>query len=164
MTDIGPIPPTDPTPNTTPPIDPAANTTPPPAATPTPGTAPLDYGAAPGMMSAAPYTGPAPTADDKTMAMLAHLLGILGFVGPLVIWLIKKDQSQFVADQAREALNFHLTLLIGIIIGGATVCLGIGLVIIPAVWIVGVIFSVLGGLKAKDGIAYRYPFAIRMIK
>src|SRR2546423_4278523 len=85
-----------------------------------------DYSAVP----AGGYAGPAPDEDSKTMAMLAHLLGILGFLGPLIIWLIKKDQSPFVNDQGKEALNFHLTLLIGIIVGIATACLGVGFVII----------------------------------
>src|SRR5689334_1430002 len=61
-----------------------------------------------------PYVGPTPTQDDKTMAMLSHLLGIvLGFVGPLIIWLIKKDQSPFVDDQGKESLNFQIMLVIG---------------------------------------------------
>jgi len=51
--------------------------------------------------------------EDKTMAMLCHLLGILtAFLGPLIIWLVKKDQSPFVDDQGKEALNFQITLVI----------------------------------------------------
>jgi hypothetical protein len=145
MTDSGPIPP-----ESSPASTPAA------ASPASPVNAPAPAGTN--------YIGPAPTAEDKQMGMLAHLLGILGFVGPLIIWLIKKDTSPFVNDQGKEALNFHLMLLIGIVIGGATVCLGIGLVIIPAVWILGIVFSILGAMKAKDGIAYRYPFTIRFIK
>jgi hypothetical protein len=111
-----------------------------------------------------PYVGPPPTADEKTMGMLAHLLGILGFIGPLIIWLMKKDQSQFVNDQGKEALNFHLMILIGIVVGSLTICLGVGLFILPAAYIVGLIFSIMGAMKAKEGIAYRYPFTIRFIK
>jgi hypothetical protein len=144
------LPPNEPTPN-----NPQAQPT------PVPPTAPLGYSSP---TSGLPYTGPEPTKDDKTMGMLAHLLGILGFLGPLIIWLIKKDTSPFVNDQGKEALNFHLTLLIGLIIGLATSCLGIGLVIITAVWILGVIFSIMGAMQANAGVAYRYPFAIRFIK
>jgi len=104
------------------------------------------------------------TKDEKTMAMLAHLLGILGFLGPLIIWLIKKDTSAFVDDQGKEALNFHLTMLIGYLIGGVTLWLCIGAFIMAAVWIVSMIFSIVGAMKANQGIAYRYPFAIRLIK
>jgi uncharacterized protein len=55
--------------------------------------------------------------DDKTMGMLAHVLGIISFIGPLVIWLVKKDQSQFVDENGKVALNFQLTMLIGFLIG-----------------------------------------------
>jgi uncharacterized Tic20 family protein len=111
------------------------------------------------------YVGPTPTQDDKTMGMLAHLLGIfLGFIGPLIIWLIKKDQSPFVDDQGKESLNFQIMLMIGYVIGTVTSALCIGFLIIPAVWIFGIIFSVIAALKAKDGIAYRYPVNLRLIK
>lgn len=128
---------------------------------PNPGM-PIDY--SPPAAAGMPYVGPPPSQDEKTMAMLAHLLGVLGFLGPLIIWLIKKDQSPFVNDQGKEALNFHLVMLIGIIIGVATAAFCVGLIILPAVWIVSVIFSILGAMKAKEGLAYRYPFTIRFIK
>jgi uncharacterized Tic20 family protein len=101
---------------------------------------------------------------DRQMAMLAHLLGILGFIGPLIIWLVKKDQSKFIDDQGKEALNFHLTMLIGYVIGGATSFFCIGFLIIPVVFVISVIFSIIGAMKANEGIAYRYPVAIRLIK
>ena len=111
------------------------------------------------------YAGPAPTQDDKTMGMLAHLLGIfLAIIGPLIIWMIKKDQSRFVDDQGKESLNFQIMLLIGYVIAGATSFICIGILIGPAVWIFGIIFSIIAALKAKDGIAYRYPVNLRLIK
>ena len=104
------------------------------------------------------------TQDDKTMAMLAHLLGALvSFVGPLVIWLIKKDQSKFVDDQGKEALNFPITLLIGHIIGVATACVTFGLINM-AVGIVAIVFGIMAALEANKGVAYRYPVNIRLIK
>ena len=67
------------------------------------------------------YAGPEPTADDRNMATLAHVLSIFTwFVGPLVIWLVKKDTSPFAADQAKESLNFQITCLIGYALGAAT--------------------------------------------
>ena len=145
MTDTGPTPP--------------PGSTPPPG-TPPPGT-PLNYGTP---TAGSLYSGPTPTKDERTMGMLAHLLGVIGFLGPLIIWLIKKDQSPFVDDQGKEALNFHLVMLIGYIVGGATMCIFIGMVLLPAVWVVSVIFSIIGAMKANQGIAYRYPFNIRFIK
>ncbi len=113
----------------------------------------------------APYLGPEPDKDSKTMAMLSHLLGILlGFLGPLIIWLMKKDASPFVDDQGKESLNFQLTLLIGYLIAAATSCIFIGFLIFPVVWIVGLVLSILGTMKANEGLAYRYPVNIRFIK
>jgi uncharacterized Tic20 family protein len=106
---------------------------------------------------------PETTSDDRTMGMLCHLLGAFtGFLGPLIIWLIKKDQSRFVDDQGKEALNFQLTMLIGHLIGAATACFTFGLVSL-AVVVVGLVFSILGAVEANKGVRYRYPLNIRMI-
>lgn len=106
------------------------------------------------------------TADDRTFAMLTHLSCILfGFIVPLVMWLINKDKPEraFLTDQAREALNFQITLLIGYIIGMVLTIILIGALISFAVWVVCVVFSIIAALKAKDGVAYRYPFGLRLI-
>lgn len=105
--------------------------------------------------------------DEKTMSMLAHILGGVTFIlGPLIIWLIKKDESPFVDDQGKEATNFQITILIGLVasfilgvvtVGCATVILS------PLIWVVSLIFAILGGLEANKGVAYRYPFALRLI-
>jgi uncharacterized protein len=79
--------------------------------------------------------------EDRTMAMLCHLLGIVTwFLGALIVWLIKKDQSKFVDDQGKEALNFQLTMLIAYLIAVATCFVGIGFIIAPVVLIVDVVF------------------------
>jgi uncharacterized Tic20 family protein len=147
-----------------PPPDPAGTV--PPATTPAPvGSVPY---ATPGVGTSGypgPYMGPAPTQDDRTMAMLAHLLSIFaGFLGPLIIWLIKKDQSPFVDDQGKEALNFQLTLLIGYIVGIVTACFIIGYLLILVLWVLAIVFGIMGALAANKGTAYRYPFNIRMVK
>ena len=105
--------------------------------------------------------------EDKTLAMLTHLSGIiLGFIVPLVIWLVNKDKSDkdWLNDQAKEALNFQITILIGYIAGTVLTIILIGPLISLAAWVVSVIFSIIAGLKANEGVAYRYPFAIRLIK
>lgn len=112
----------------------------------------------------APMTGET-TSDERTMAMLAHLGGILfGFIPSLVIWLIKKDQSAFVADQAKEALNFQITCIIAAIISGLLIFIVVGCFLLPAVQIAMIVFSIIGGIAANKGTAYRYPFALRLIK
>ena len=112
------------------------------------------------------FTGGGP--DDKEarqMAMLAHLLGALfGFIGPLIIWLVKKDSSPFVDDQAKEALNFQLSMLIGYVVSGALAYVCIGFFTAIAIWLMSLIFGIIGGMKASEGQYYRYPITIRMIQ
>jgi len=99
------------------------------------------------------------------MGMLCHLLGIFtGFLGPLIVWLVKKDEFPFVDDQGKEALNWHITLLIGWIIAAALMIICIGAFLGLAISILQVIFGILGAVKANEGIRYRYPFAIRLVK
>ncbi|MGJ4730821.1 DUF4870 domain-containing protein [Luteimonas sp. SDU101] len=104
--------------------------------------------------------------DDRTIAMLTHLSGIiLGFIVPLVVWLINKDKSDrgFLISQSKEALNFQITLLFGYIIGMVLSIILIGALLNFLLWIVCIIFSVIAGLAANRGENYRYPFAIRLI-
>ena len=105
----------------------------------------------------------APSADDKTMAMIAHLGGIVGFLIPLIIWLIKKDQSPFVNDQGKESLNFQITMFIVWMVAIMTSFVLIGFVLIPIAMIGNLVFCILGGLAAQRGEAYRYPVTLRLI-
>jgi uncharacterized Tic20 family protein len=102
--------------------------------------------------------------------MFAHLSGLLGILGPLIIYLVKKDDDPFVADQSREALNFHLSLLI--YIGGGTVLavvlsfILIGLLLFPlifAAYIAAIVFEIIAAVQANKGVWYRYPLTIRFI-
>ncbi len=124
----------------------------------------------------------APAQEERQWAMFAHLSALLGglvtsavggwgfFLGPLVIWLIKKDSMPFVADQAKEALNFNITVsaifLILLILSLLT--LGIGfLITAPIMLIVGLaalVLIIMAAVKANEGVAYRYPFALRLVK
>ncbi len=104
------------------------------------------------------------TQEERTLALLCHLGGIIGgFLVPLIIWLIKKDQSRFLDDQAKEALNFQLTVLIASVISAASVFVFIGIVLFPAVMVLNIVFCVLGGTAANQGKLYRYPLTLRMI-
>jgi uncharacterized Tic20 family protein len=105
--------------------------------------------------------------ENKTMAMLAHLLGILtGFIASLVIWLINKDKADmaFATDQAKEALNFQITMAIGWIAASCLTLVLIGFLLYPVLLIVNLIFCIMAGMKANEGVAYRYPFALRLVK
>ncbi len=102
-------------------------------------------------------------AQERQMAMFAHLGGIFGFLIPLLIWLLKKDESRFVDDQGKEAVNFHLTMMIGHFLGGLTICFTFGALNL-AVWVLTLVFGILGGVAANKGEVYRYPLNIRFIK
>jgi len=115
----------------------------------------------------APATdGPVPS-DQRTMALAAHLLGIFTwFIGALVIWLINKDDPSkaFVTDQAKEALNFQITITIAMLICFVLMIVIIGGLLAPLVGIVSLVFSIIAAVKANNGELYRYPFALRLIK
>lgn len=128
----------------------------------TPSPPPMDSGAPTGLP--VPGQGKLSEKDDKTFGMLAHLLGIFtGFAGPLIIWLVKKEESPFVDDQGKEALNFQIVMTIGIIVSYFATVVIVGCITLPALIIINLIFAIKGTMKANEGIAYRYPFNIRII-
>ena len=96
--------------------------------------------------------------------MLAHLITFVSsFIGPLVIYLVKKDESAFVADQAKEVLNFHLSVLIYAVAAFLSVFLLIGFVLLPALGVFVFVVTIMGAIRAYEGNAYRYPLCIRFI-
>lgn len=123
-----------------------------------------------------------PSAEERQWAMFAHLSILLGglitsafggwgyFIGPLVIWLVKKDTLPFVADQAREALNFGILVsaLFVILTVLTVVTFGIGIVLtLPLMFVVGIatlVFSIIAAVKANGGVRYRYPVNVRLVK
>jgi uncharacterized protein len=114
-----------------------------------------------------PAPSGAPPEDQKTLALITHLSGIiLGFIVPLIIWLVNKDQADkaFITDQSKEALNFQITLLMVYVVGVVLSIILIGMLINMVAWVACLVLSILAGVKAQQGEAYRYPFAIRLIK
>ena len=102
--------------------------------------------------------------QDVQWGSFAHLGGVLGILPSLIIWLVFKDRGAFTNTEAKEALNFQITLIFGYIISAILWIVFVGYLLTWAVWIVGVVFSIIAFLQAKDGRHYRYPFAIRLIK
>jgi len=119
----------------------------------------------PGFTPAAPQpAAPLTEAEDRQWASFAHLGGILGFLPSLIIWLVFKDRGSFTNNEAKEALNFQITVVAAYIVGWILSVIVVGFLITIAAAIISIILSVVAFTKAKDGIAYRYPFAIRLIK
>lgn len=117
-----------------------------------------------------PPPGPPPPqpmseSDARLWAMLSHLSGIIiSVIGPLIIMLVFGPRNAFVKSQSTEALNFQLTILIAAIISSLLIFVIIGIILLPIVLIVGLVFFIIGGIKAYGGEDYRYPFNIRMVK
>lgn len=104
------------------------------------------------------------TSDEKTMAILAHILGIfISFIGPLIIWLIKKDESDFVDFHGKEALNFQITIAIAYAVGVVLSIVGVGCLVMLAAWIMTVVFGIIAAVAANEGEWYEYPVTIRFI-
>jgi uncharacterized Tic20 family protein len=113
----------------------------------------------------------APSADERKWAALAHVAALAGIVvpfagnvlGPLVVWFLKKDSMPFVADQGREALNFQLTIFLASAIGFFLIFLGIGVPLILLLFAVDLVFIWIATFKASEGVAYRYPWSLRLV-
>ena len=111
--------------------------------------------------------------DDKNLAVLAHLLPLLGFVMPglnmaipLVIWWLKRDKSIFVEHHARESLNFQITFSLLCILWSVLTFFLVGwllLPVVPVVLIVALLFMFRAAMKAGNGEFYRYPFTVHLV-
>ena len=120
--------------------------------------------------------GTATDADARNWAMAAHLSALVSaligfaFVGPLIVYLVKKDEHPFIRQQAAEALNFQLSWLIWAVAGGIALAILIivliGIVLIPlaiAAAIAWLVLTIMAGVKAGKGEPYRYPLTIRFV-
>ena len=138
------------------------------------------------VVTPAPAPSGTPNAEERQWAMFAHLSALLGgiltshlfgwacFLGPLVIWLLKKDTLPFVNDQGKEALNFNITAaIIGIgflvlSVPLTIVTLGLWLIIaVPVAILLGIgwlVLTIIAAIKANEGVTYRYPISLRLVK
>ena len=106
-----------------------------------------------------------PSKDECNLAMLAHLLGIFtSFVGALIIWLVKKDDSAFIASEAREALNFQITIALGWVIAAMLTLILVGFLMYPLLVLANLIFCILAAVSASKGKTYRYPLTLRLVR
>ena len=105
--------------------------------------------------------------EDRNLAMLTHLSGIiLGFIVPLIMWLVNKDNAakSYLTTEAKEALNFQLTILIGYVICWVLSFILIGVFLLPLLWILNLVFCILAAVAVNSKGSYRYPFALRLVK
>jgi uncharacterized Tic20 family protein len=125
-----------------------------------------------------PPVSPGNESQVRTWNMLCHLSALAGYIipfgnvlGPLIIWQIKKNEFPSVEEHGKAALNFQITVLIGVFVGiTAAVLLSavcIGFLFIPAVVAIGLcglVFAVIAGIKANNGEPYRYPWSLNLVK
>ncbi len=106
-----------------------------------------------------------PNSDEKSMGMLSHLLAIFfGFLAPLIIYLVKKDESKYVSEHAKESLNFQITLMIAYVISFFLMFILIGIALMIALHIFRLVVCIIATIRANEGKMYRYPFTLRLIK
>ena len=113
------------------------------------------------------YAGTEPPlspSDERLWALLAHLsIFVLSIIGPILILVLLGKRSAFVADQAREALNFHITVLIAGLVSFLLCFVLIGFVLLPIVIVGSMVLGVIAALQANQGIPYRYPLTLRLV-
>jgi hypothetical protein len=111
------------------------------------------------------------SSDERMWGMLCHLSTFAGYLvpfgnilGPLVVWLVKKDEYAFVDDQGKEALNFQISITIYSLVSGVLILALIGIPLLIAVILFSVVMTVIAAIKANGGEYYRYPLTIRLVK
>jgi len=110
--------------------------------------------------------------DARKWAMICHMVALVGLLGngigfllgPLVVWLIKKEDDPFIDEQGKEAVNFQLTMFIAAIISAFLILVVIGILLLIIVGLMMIVFPIIAALKANEGEHYRYPIAIRFLK
>ncbi|MDH3214990.1 MAG: DUF4870 domain-containing protein [Candidatus Krumholzibacteria bacterium] len=110
--------------------------------------------------------------EARKWAMICHiiaLVGILGngigfLVGPLVVWLLKREDDPFINEQGKEAVNFQITMFIALIVSALLAMIVIGIFLLIAVGILMTVFPIIAAIKANDGNHYAYPLSYRFIK
>lgn len=110
------------------------------------------------------------SAQERQWAMFGHLSALIGLVipfasivAPLVIWQMRKEDMPFAAEEAKESLNFQITVAIALLVCMVLIFAVIGMLLLPLVGLAAVILTIMAGIKANEGIAYRYPFTLRLV-
>ncbi|MFE5323594.1 DUF4870 domain-containing protein [Paenibacillus sp. NPDC056579] len=105
------------------------------------------------------------SSEERNLALLAHILClIVGVIAPLIIYLMKKDESAYVTEHAKESLNFQISMIIYSIIAGILCFAIIGFVLLPILGVFALIVIIIATIRASKGQHYEYPLTIRLVK
>ena len=112
-----------------------------------------------------------PDKDARNWAMMSHLSALAGYfiplgniLAPLIIWAVKKDESSVVEEQAKEAMNFQLTMTIAYLAACVLIFVVIGIFILIFLAVYALVMMIIAAIKTNDGENFRYPYTIRFIK
>jgi uncharacterized protein len=116
--------------------------------------------------------GAAPTENERTWGMLAHLSALVGLLfplvgnilGPLLVWLTRRDSSAFIAAHAKEALNFNITVTLAGVVCLFLALIFIGLLLGTALFIAWLVMTLVAAIRASEGVLYHYPLSLRLVK
>jgi len=102
--------------------------------------------------------------DARNMAMLCHILGVFGFIGPLIIWLSEREKHRFVDEHGQAAMSYQISMMIYFAVASLSIFALIGFVLTPALTIVHVVLIIMGAVKAHRGESWHYPIALKFLK
>lgn len=105
-----------------------------------------------------------PSNDDKNIATITHLGGMLfSFVPALIVWLLNKDENAYLAAQAKEALNFQITVLLAQFMAGILIVILVGFLLLGIIWLFNIVLCIIAAISTSNGETYRYPLTLRLI-
>jgi len=109
--------------------------------------------------------------QERMWGMLCHLSAFAGLLiplgsilGPLIVWLVKKDEFAFVDDQGKESLNFQITMAIALAVSAVLTLIAIGFVLMALVGVYEIVMVIIASVRANGGERYRYPVCLRLVK
>ena len=116
--------------------------------------------------------GNASAADARKWATICHISALTGFLGngigfilgPLIVWILKRDDDPFIDDQGKEALNFQITMFIAAIISAILMLVVVGIFLLIIIGLLMLIMPIVAAVKSSNGELYRYPLTIRFVK
>ncbi len=109
--------------------------------------------------------------DDKNMGIVVHVASFAGYLipfgsilGPLIVWLMKRDEIPFVDECGRNCLNFKISMLIWVMVSFVLMFVGIGFILIGLLAIIDIVLTIIAAMKASEGVCYKYPLSIQFLK
>ena len=110
--------------------------------------------------------------EARKWAMICHIIALVGLLGngigfllgPLIVWMLKKEEHPFIDEQGKEAVNFQITMFIAAFISALLVFVVVGIILLIIVGLLMTILPIIGAIKANDGEDFKYPLSIRFIK